>query len=157
MTTMTENAIKVLPWSDIDAALTPPRNYWLITINADGSPHVSAVWGSVWSGIFHFFTSRTTVKARNLARDSRVVIHLESAEKVVIVHGFAENLGEPSLTGDVMSQLEAKYDQPGDADYLPLNNRCYDTLYRLRPEKAMLWQLADFEGSQGRWASSESP
>ena len=156
MTSVTDNAPQTVTWSVIAAALTPPRNYWLITINPDGSPHVSPVWGGVYSGHFHFYTSRTTVKARNLARDGRAVIHLESAEHVVIVHGSATDLEGPNLSSEVMAVLDGKYDQPGDGDYLPSNSESYDVLYRFRPRKALLWQLADFEASQARWTSTES-
>lgn len=137
--------------------LAPPRNHWLITINPDCSPHVPPDWGTVHSDNFRFYTSRTTVKARHLARDNRSVTHLESAESVVIVHGRAKDLGEPSLSSDAMAPLDAECNQPGDADYLPSKNESYDVLFRLAPEKALLWQLADFEASQGRWTSTESP
>jgi hypothetical protein len=52
-------------------------------------------------------------------RDSGAVIHLESAVNVVIVHARARDLGEPSLTSEATAVLDAKYDQPGDGDYLP--------------------------------------
>lgn len=156
MTNMTNRTPHLVPWPEIAAVLAPSRNHWLITINPDGSPHVSPVWGTVQRDSFYFYTSRTSVKARNLARDDRSVIHLESADDVVIIHGRAEDRGEPQLSGDVMAALDAKYVQPGDADYLPSKDESYDVLFRFRPQKALLWQLADFEASQGRWTSAES-
>ena len=36
------------------------------------------------------YSERRTVKARNLAADPRVVVHLESGEDVVVVRGTAE-------------------------------------------------------------------
>ena len=42
----------------------------------------------------YLYSERRTVKARNLAADPRLVLHLESAEDVVIVRGTAEDLGD---------------------------------------------------------------
>ncbi|HVB00919.1 MAG TPA: pyridoxamine 5'-phosphate oxidase family protein [Acidimicrobiales bacterium] len=151
------NSPQEVLWSEVIALLSPTRNYWLNTINPDNSPHVSPVWGAVYSERLHFYTSRTTVKARNLTRDSRAVLHLESAEDVVIVHGFTEDLGEPSLSSAVMAALDTKYDEPGDVDYLPRGNQSFDVLYRFEPQTALLWRLADFETSQRRWAATKSP
>jgi hypothetical protein len=154
---MSDNSPQEVPWSEVIAVLAPARNYWLNTINPDDSPHVSPVWGAVFGEHLYFYTSRATVKARNLARDSRAVLHLESAENVVIIHGHAEDLGEPSLSSAVMAVLDTKYDEPGDVDYLPRGNQSFDVLYRFQPRKALLWRLADFETSQRRWAATKSP
>ena len=153
---MPDNVPHIVPWSEVVAALTPSRNYWLNTINPDDSPHVSPVWGAVLNEHLYFYTSRTTVKARNLARDSRAVIHLESAENVVIVHGHAEDLGEPNLSSAVVAVLDTKYDEPGDVDYLPKNNEPFNVLYRFQPQRALLWRLTDFETSQRRWTANKS-
>jgi hypothetical protein len=50
---------------------------------------------------------RSTVKARNLAADPRVVIHLESAEDVLIVRGVVEDLGPPAAVPQVVAALAA--------------------------------------------------
>ena len=140
-------------WSDVIAELARPRNYWLNTINRDSSPHPSPVWGVTLDEHLYFYTSRITVKARNLTRDARAAIHLESAEDVVIVHGLAMDLGAPSLSSEVMNALRAKYDEPGDSDYLPTSNASYDVIYRFDAHRALLWRLADFYSSQRRWAA----
>jgi hypothetical protein len=156
MASVSDNAPQSVPWPDVAAALSPARNYWLNTISPDGSPHASPVWGVVVSGRFHFYTARTSRKARNLARDNRAAVHLESAQDVVIVYGRVEDLGEPNLTVEVTAALSAKYIESGDADYLPKNDESFDALFRLRPAKALLWHLTDFESSQRRWSNFES-
>lgn len=148
---MPGNPPAIVPWSEVLEAISPARNYWLTTINPDGSPQVSPVWGVVWSEALCFFTSQTTVKARNIARDSRTTIHLESAEDVVIIRGSADDLGEPVRHREIMDALATKYNRLGDTDYLPKNNDSYNVLFRLRPHKALLWRLADFDDSQRRW------
>ena len=140
-------------WSEVIAMLAPPRNYWLNTINLDNSPHPAPVWGVTLDEHLYFYTSRITVKARNLTRDARAAFHLESAEDVVIVHGRVVDLGEPSLSSKVMNALSEKYHEPGDSVYLPSSNASYDVLYRFDPHRALLWRLRDFDSSQRRWAT----
>jgi hypothetical protein len=97
------------------------------------------------------------VKARNLARDDRAVVHLESAEDALIVHGRFEDLGRPQQAGSVLRALDAEYDAPGDTQYLPSADPSFDVLYRLHPVRALLWSLADYAGSQRRWPGWGGP
>jgi hypothetical protein len=80
-----------LSWPEVAARLAAARNYWLCTTTPSGAPHAAPVWGVVTGG------TRTSIrrayKARNLAADPRIVVHLESGEDVVIVHGTARDLG----------------------------------------------------------------
>jgi hypothetical protein len=75
---------------------------------------------------------------------------------VVIVYGRVEDLGEPNAFDQVTAALSEKYNEPGDTDYLPAVDTSYDVLYRLEPERALLWRLADFQTSQRRWSRPES-
>ena len=137
-------------WHEIAARLAPSRSYWLVTTNADGSPHAAPVWGVMVEGRLYIYSERTTVKARNLRRDGRAVVHLESGEDVVIVHGYLADMGLPQAAHDVLDALRLKYDHPGDAQYLPSSDDAFDVLYLMRPERALLWKLADYEGTQLR-------
>ena len=109
------------------------------------------VWGAVVGHDLYTYAERDTVKARNLARDDRAVVHLESAEDVLIVHGRFEDLGRPQDAGSVLRAFDAKYDEPGDRQYLPSADPSFDVLYRLQPARALLWSLADYAESQRRW------
>lgn len=145
-----------IQWSDVAPRLASARNYWLATVDAEGAPHAVPVWGAVVNGALHLYTERRTTKAHNIARDPRVVVHLESAEEVVIVDGTLDDLGQPSEHPAVLKALDDKYPTPEDAGYLPSNEPAFDVLYRLRPARARLWELADFEGSQRRWRAEGS-
>ncbi|MGI3202580.1 PPOX class F420-dependent oxidoreductase [Streptomyces sp. GLT-R25] len=46
----------------------------LSTVRADGSPHVAPIWFLLDGDDLVFNTAKTTVKGRNLARDSRVAV-----------------------------------------------------------------------------------
>jgi len=148
---MAEHESATITWTDVVSHLTVARSYWLNTVNADFSPHAAPVWGIAYEDDFYFYTSRETIKARNLARDPRVIVHLESAENVLIVHGRAKDCGEPRSSPDVVASLDAKYDDPGDAEYLPSNNEAFDVLFRIAPSKALTWVLNDYDASQRRW------
>jgi PPOX class probable F420-dependent enzyme len=140
-----------LQWAEVAARLAGPRNYWLGTTAPSGAPHAAPVWGVVLGQTLYLYSERSTVKARNIAADPRVVVHLESGDDVVIVRGEAEDLGAPAQVPHVVSGLAAKYAAPGDAEYLPGADPSFDVVYAIRPRSAMVWQLADYDGSQRRW------
>jgi hypothetical protein len=91
------------------------------------------------------------VKARNIAVSPRVLVHLESGEDVLIVHGLAEDLGPPSAVPHVLAALAAKYTRSADRQYLPDADPDFDVVYAIRATSAVTWQLADFSGSHRRW------
>jgi PPOX class probable F420-dependent enzyme len=142
-----------LSWPEVAARLAAARNYWLCTTMPSGAPHAAPVWGVVVGRTLYLYSERRTVKARNLAADSRVVVHLESGEDVVSVRGTAEDLGTPDQVGHVVTALSAKYAGEGDRQYLPDADPDFDVVYAIRPQSAMMWRLADYEASQRRWTS----
>jgi PPOX class probable F420-dependent enzyme len=146
---------RAVSWPEVAACLAAARNYWLCTTLPSGAPHAAPVWGVV-AGPAHtlyLYSERRTVKARNLAADPRVVVHLESGENVVIVRGVAEDRGTPAQVPDVVAALSAKYTGQDDQQYLPAADPDFDVVYAIRPRSAMVWSLADYEGSQRRWHS----
>lgn len=142
---------ETLSWAEVCARLSAARNYWVCTTMPSGAPHTAPVWGVVIGATLYLYSERRTVKARNLAGDPRVVVHLESAEDVVIVRGTAEDLGTPAQAGHVVTALAAKYTRPEDRPFLPDAEPAFDVVYAIRPRSAMMWCLADYEASQRRW------
>lgn len=140
-----------MDWPEVAARLAASRNYWLGTTSPSGAPHAAPVWGVVTSQTLYLYSERSTVKARNIAADPRVVVHLESGDDVVIVRGIAEDLGGPADMAEVVAALAAKYTAPGDRQYLPDADPDFDVVYAVRPRSAMAWRLADYDGSQRRW------
>ena len=139
-------------WAEVAGRLTAARNYWLNTSTPSGGPHAAPVWGAVVGQTLYLYSERSTVKARNLAADPRVVIHLESGEDVLIVRGTVEDVGEPAAVPFVVAALAAKYTRPGDAQYLPSSDPDFDVVYAMRPRSALAWRLDDYAGSQRRWS-----
>jgi PPOX class probable F420-dependent enzyme len=146
-----------IEWDDVASRLAPAPNYWLGTIGRDGSPHATPVWGVVVGDDLYFYTERSTAKAKNLAADPRVVVHLENALDVVIVHGVLEDIGAPSEHPVIVAALDAKYPDADDAQYLPSHDQTFDALYVLRPTRALVWNLANYEETQQRWIGGTSP
>jgi Pyridoxamine 5'-phosphate oxidase len=157
MATMSNPTWAPLSWREVAVKLATSRSYWLVTTNADGSPHSAPVWGVMVDDRLYIHCERKTVKARNLARDGRAVVHLESGEDVVIIRGYLDDVGLPEAARAVMNALSVKYDHPGDAHRLPSSDDSFDVLYLLRPVKALLWNLSDYEDTQQRWTAEASP
>ena len=141
-----------MDWPEVAARLAASRNYWLGTTLPSGAPHAAPVWGVVADQTLYLYSERSTVKARNLTADPRVVVHLESGEDVLIVRGVAEDLGAPDAVPAVVAALAAKYTRPDDRQYLPDHDPDFDVVWAIRPRSAMAWRLDDYAASQRRWS-----
>ena len=135
-----------MPWSDVEKQLSASRNYWVCTTRADGRPHAMPVWGFWFDGNVVFGTARETLKARNIAGNPHVVIHLESGDDAVILECTVE---EMSLTDpDLRKRLDAlstrKYK-------MPLMIMPESVIYRARPRIVLAWREKDFPKSASRW------
>jgi PPOX class probable F420-dependent enzyme len=80
----------LLPWSWAEQRLKKSHNYWITTVNPDGSPHTMVVWGMWQDGRLIFSTGGQSRKARNLKQNPRCVLCNEHAHEAVIVQGVAE-------------------------------------------------------------------
>jgi hypothetical protein len=140
-----------LRWSEVISRLADARNYWLHTTNPSGAPDAAPVWAVAVDEVLWFYTERSTVKARNLERDPRVVIHLESGADVVIVHGRVRDRGHPREHPAVAADFDDKYDHPDERQFLPSSDPTFDVLYSLEPRRALIWSLPDSEASTRRW------
>ena len=138
-------------WNEIARRLDGAQVYWLNTTNPSGAPDASPVWGVVTENTMYFYSERSTVKARNISQDPRIVVHLESCTDVVIVHGRAVDIGHPIENPEVVLHFERKYSEPDEVPFLPLSDPCFDVMYRLEPSRALAWALPDTEGSTVRW------
>jgi PPOX class probable F420-dependent enzyme len=95
-----------------------PPNYttWLATIDADGSPHVTAV-GAVWDGdAFWFQTGDGTRKAQNIARDPRCALSVGLAAADVVVEGTAEKVTDPGAVARIAAIWSGRGSWPATPD-----------------------------------------
>lgn len=138
-------------WVRQQAVATP--NWWVCTTNADGSPQTAPVWG-VWAhDAVWFSTGETAVKARNLRRDARVIVHVESGNDMVMVHGEAEFLTIEEVGAEPMAEVDAayagKYVDPETGEPFPLSTAIPPGghVLRVRPQRVLAWKESDFVNS----------
>src|SRR3954462_7893841 len=88
-----------------DAPRSPNRStFWLTTINADGTPHVTSV-GALWhAGSFWFQTGEHTRKARNVARNPHCAMSVGTRGLDVVVEGEAHRVTDPKQLSDAAAQ-----------------------------------------------------
>jgi hypothetical protein len=80
---------------------------WLVTINPDGSPHVTGVGAPWYEGSFWFETGDGTRKAQNLVRDPRCTLSISTHEFDLIVDGVAERISDPTTVATMAEQWNA--------------------------------------------------
>ena len=142
-----------LAWDEVAHRLHESRSYWLATVGFAGEPHVTPLWGAVVTNDLYMFTDRTTVKARDLSSNNRVVVHLEDAEDALIVQGVLYDVSGAAQLPAVREAFAAKYHSPTDSQYLAGDDPGY-IYYVLRPTHAMVWNLAEYDTSKRRWKAS---
>jgi hypothetical protein len=76
------------------------RTTWLCTLNADGSPHVTAV-GAIWVDGAYWFQTGDTHKGRNVARDPRCSLAVSIRDADVVVEGDAVHVTDPAAVARV--------------------------------------------------------
>jgi hypothetical protein len=128
-----------LDWSWAVERLIASRNYWIVTADASARPHASPVWGLWLDDALVFGTSPESRKAKNLIRDPRVVVHLESGDEVVVLEGKIERGPIDDRIADVYKD---KYDfrpEPGEG------------WFWLRPSSALVWIESDYPKTATRF------
>lgn len=136
---------ELLPWSWAVERLTAARNYWICTTRRDGRPHAMPVWGIWLDDAVWFSTSRETTKGRNMARDPRIVIHLESGDDTVVLEGEVEH----PTDGEALQRFVDAYDEKY-AFRMELGDENYG-IYVLHPRVAHTWSEQDYPRTATRW------
>lgn len=140
----------LLPWGYVDERMESSRNYWICTTRPDGRPHAAPVWGVWFEGVLYFGTDRRSRKARNLAANPEVVVHLESGDDCVIFEGVVEEVEDTVLRRRVGEAYAAKYGLDGVGEA----GEGASPLYALRPRVALAWKESDFPVTATRWRLS---
>jgi len=95
---------------DIRALLTEPIFFHLATVNPDGSPQVSVVWGHVEGDRIVFSTAEGRAKPRNLRNDPRVSISFlapDNPYRNIIITGRAVVIEQRGM--DLIDRMARKY------------------------------------------------
>jgi pyridoxamine 5'-phosphate oxidase-like protein len=128
------------------------RTTWLCTVNADGSPHTTAV-GALWlDGTFWFQTGVNTQKSRNVARDPRCSLALSIRDADVVIEGDAMRVTEAAAVARIAKAWAddgwpAEPDESGAAITAPFNAPAQGPppwhVYRIEPRSAIVVLSAD--------------
>ena len=134
--------------------LAGSRKVQLATINPDGYPHLVTMYYTLVDSKIAFWTYRTSQKALNLTRDSRISCLVETGEayfdlRGVLVQGVVETITDPDevykvglAIGDVVGGGRAGSDAslPGDAinEYVA-NAARKRYAYIVEPRRVISW------------------
>jgi PPOX class probable F420-dependent enzyme len=90
-------------FSDETLRLLDGRNYAVLaTVNADGSPHTSAMWIGRDGSDLLFSTAEGRVKYRNILRDPRVSV---TVLEIANPENYVELRGRASISPDPVRQM----------------------------------------------------
>lgn len=145
-----EDAASMVPWTWAAERLERARNYWFSTTRPDGRPHAMPAWAVWLDGALYFEGSPQTRRARNLAQNPALAVHLESGDEVVILEGEAHPAGKPHrpLAERLAAAFTAKYAETHD--YRPEPTQWDEGgLWVMRPRVAFGWST--FPGTVTRW------
>jgi PPOX class probable F420-dependent enzyme len=134
-----------LPWSWAVEQLTTARNYWICTTRADGRPHAMPVWGVWLDDAVWFSTHPASTKGRNIARDPRIVVHLESGDDTVVLEGEVRHPTDRDVLERFVDAYEQKY-----GHRIELGKR-EPSIFVLYPRIAHTWTEKDFPRTATRW------
>ena len=138
-----------LSWSTVEEQLRSDRNYWVCTTQPDGRPHTAPVWGMWLRQVLYFGTDRASQKARNISRDPRLSVHLESGDEVAIIEGQAEEVSDGSLLSELEAAFTAKYGLEEGPDEPEV------VWYALSPRTVSAWRERILGASATRWRFPE--
>lgn len=124
--------------ADTRSVVESGRLAHLVTLNADGSPHVTIVWVGLDGDDIVIGKLMVDQKVRNLRRDLRVSLSIEAEGSThgmqhhLVVDGTAriEEGGAPEL----LRQLAQRYIGPG-TDFPPMPNPPSGFIIRVTPTK----------------------
>ncbi len=165
------DGLDVIEWSQVDAQVadllthddprSPNRStFWLATLNADGSAHVTSV-GALWhDGSCWFQTGVHTRKAKNVARDPRCAISVATKGFDVMFSGEAQRVTEPTIVARIAALWAsggwpAQPDDSGTGITAPFNAPTLGPppwhVYELKPRTATAVGTTEEMPGSTRW------
>jgi len=129
---MIESGPPAEPKADVRARLDEARNLWLATVRPDGRPHLIPIWFVLEGARLYVCTAPDSVKARNLAGNTRVAAALEDGSHPVICEGTARSFEQP-WPDEIVRRFVAKYDWDIGAE------STYTLLVEITPSKWLSW------------------
>ena len=134
------------------ARLRTANNYWIATTRPDGRPHSAPVWG-VWLDDGLWFGTMGQ-KIKNLTATPYAVVHLDSADDVIMVQGRVELEHDAALVQRAADAFRVKYadgetGEPFDV-YPALGDE--PALFHVIPEVGWAWLEGAYVSHNTRWS-----
>jgi nitroimidazol reductase NimA-like FMN-containing flavoprotein (pyridoxamine 5'-phosphate oxidase superfamily) len=127
----------MVDWDWVRGELAAATDYWVATTRPNGHPHAAPIWGVFIDEELYLETSPQTLKARNIGRDPRAVVHIGGGSAVVIVecrvHPFVPDQGTAARVAERMADKYPGY-EPGPHDWDG------GGLFRVLPSKVLAWR-----------------
>lgn len=135
----------LMDWSWVEEQMTKSRNYWVCSVNPDGTPHSAPVWGVWVDGKLYFGSDAKSRKGRNLLANPNVSVHLESGDDTVILEGVTTI----ATDADELQKMATAY----GAKYAGMSSSAadYPGTFVLQPSKVLAWLEKDFPRTATRW------
>ncbi|HUR22818.1 MAG TPA: pyridoxamine 5'-phosphate oxidase family protein [Acidimicrobiales bacterium] len=148
-----------LPWSWARQRLAANRNFWVVTVSAEGRPHALPVWG-VWDdgeNRFAFSCGPRSRKARNLQANARVAIMTEDTVECLSLQGCAAVVLDTARQDVWIARYMAKY-RPMSAD-LSAEFIRQNLIVEFEPEGALavIERDEEFATRATRWRFDQDP
>lgn len=103
---------------EVTAFLTERHLAALVTMRADGSPHVVPV-GFSWDGearVVRIITFAGSVKYKNALRGGRAVVSQVDGGRWLTLEGTVSGTADPERVARAVAGYAARYRQPGERD-----------------------------------------
>jgi PPOX class probable F420-dependent enzyme len=140
---------------EIEAFFEAEHTLQVASINADGTPHLIAMWFARYQGEIAFWTYGKSQKIVNLRRDPRLTVMVESGEKYEELKGVTIS-GRARLIDDLNEvfafgyNLYERYWGPIDGEPVREAVRTMGSkrvLVVVQPEKTVSWDHAKLGGT----------
>ncbi|WP_353353661.1 PPOX class F420-dependent oxidoreductase [Intrasporangium sp. DVR] len=124
--------------TDARAVIESGRLAHFVTVNADGSPHVTIVWVGLDGGDIVIGKLMVDQKVRNIRRDPRVSLSIEAEgstygmQHYLVVEGRARV--DEGGASELLRELAQRYIGPG-TDFPPMPNPPAGFVIRVAPTK----------------------
>ena len=133
----------VLSYDHVRERMAAARNYWVASVNPNGTPHCRPIWGGWIDDLLYLEGSPETRTMKNITAKKWASVNLDDGDKVVIVEGpieVVEQMDE-AIFKRLADQMEGKY-----KSYRPESG---SGMQKLTPKKAFAW--TKFPDDVTRW------
>jgi len=132
--------------------LRAAMNYWIVTTRPDGRPHAAPVWG-VWLDDGLWFGTMGQ-KVRNLEARPYAVVHLDSADDVIMVQGSVEIVRDVGRIARAAEAFRAKYADGETGEPFDVYPALGDTpaFYHVVPDTGWAWLEGAYLTHNTRWS-----